>query len=103
MFANHGFGFHLPLAIHPPNGCGLGQAYLDEFRETLLPVHHVCTPQSIQQLVGSHALCRPPLDQRLNAQGGQVLEEIDNVKFIFILLVLFMFYFKDLELIRNRK
>lgn len=53
-------------------------------------MHHVCAPQGVQQLVGSHALCCPPLNQRLNAQRGQVLEEMDSMMEIINLIVISM-------------
>lgn len=63
----------LPLAVHPPDGGGLGQADLDQLRQAVLPVQDVRVLQCVHQLVGRLALRRPLLDQRLDAQGGQVL------------------------------
>lgn len=64
-----------PLAVHPPYGRSLSQADLDQLRQTVLPVQDVCVLQRIHQFVGCLTLCRPLLDQRLNAQRRQVLQQ----------------------------
>lgn len=63
-----------PLAVHPPDGCGLSQTDLDQLRQAVLPVQDVRVLQRVHQLVGRLALRRPLLDQRLDAQRGQVLQ-----------------------------
>ena len=64
-----------PLAVHPPYGRSLGQADLDQLRQAVLPVQDVSVLQSVHQFVGCLPLRRPLLDQRLNAQRGQVLQQ----------------------------
>lgn len=63
-----------PLPVHPPYGRGLGKADLDQLRQTVLPVQDVRVLQSVHQFVCSLTLCRPLLNQRLNAQRSQVLQ-----------------------------
>lgn len=68
-------GWDSPLPVHPPDGRRLSEADLDQLRQTVLPVQDVRVLQGVHQFVGCLALCRPLLDQRLNAQRGQVLQQ----------------------------
>lgn len=52
-----------PFAVHPPYGCSLSQADLDQLRQAVLPVQDVRVLKRIHQLVCRFALSCALLDQ----------------------------------------